>query len=52
MKQPRKLKRNEKIFLDKKGLKPDNWMVKSEDIMSITFIHKVSGNTKKFEKPL
>lgn len=52
MKQPRKLKRNEKIFLSGKGLKPDNWMMVSEDSESIVFIHKTSKRTRKFEKPI
>ena len=52
MKQPRKLKRNEKIYLSKKGLNPDNWMVKSEDAEIITFIHKTSKKTRDFKKPI
>ena len=52
MKQPRKPKRNEKIFLSKKGLNPDNWMVQSEDAKSIVFIHKTSKKTREFKKPI
>lgn len=52
MKQARKLKRDEKIFLSKKKLDPDNWMVQQEDNESIVFVHKVSKNTRKFEKPI
>ena len=52
MKQPRKLKRAEKIFLSKKGLNAENWMMVSEDEKSIVFIHKTSKKTRKFEKTL
>ncbi len=52
MKQPRKLKRNEKIYLSKKGLNPDNWMVKEETKESIVFIHKTSKKTREYKKPI
>ena len=48
MKQPRKLKRAEKIFLSKKRLNPDNWMVKSEEKGEITFIHKESKKERTY----
>lgn len=50
MKQPRKLTRNEKIMLSKKRLKPDNWMVQSEDSESIVLVHKTTKNTKELKK--
>lgn len=52
MKQPRKCKRNEKIFLDKKGLKPENWMVQEESKESIVFVHKSSKKTREYKKPI
>lgn len=52
MKQARKLKRDEKIFLSKKGLAPENWMVLSESKETIIFIHKTSKNTREFQKPV
>lgn len=52
MKQPRKLKRNEKIYLSKKGLNPDNWMVQEETKESIVFIHKTSKKTREYKKPI
>ena len=48
----RKLKRAEKVFLASKGLKPDNWMVQEETEKYIIFVHKVSKNTRVFQKPL
>lgn len=50
MKQPKKLKRDQKVFLSKKGLNPENWMVQSEDAENIVFVHKISGKTRKFQK--
>lgn len=52
MKQPKKLKREHKVFLSKNRLNPDNWMVQSEDAENIVFIHKTSKKTRKFQKPL
>lgn len=52
MKQPRKCKRAEKIFLSKKGLKAENWMVQDDTKESIVFVHKTSKKTRKFEKPI
>lgn len=52
MKQARKCKRNEKIFLSKKGLKAENWMVQEETKESIVFVHKTSKKTRKFEKTI
>ena len=49
MKQPRKCKRSEKIYLSKKGLKPDNWMVQEETNESIVFVHKTSKKTRDFK---
>lgn len=52
MKQPRKCKRNEKVFLDSKGLKANNWMVQEESKESITFVHKSSKKTREYKKPI
>lgn len=52
MKQPRKLKRNEKIYISKKGLNADNWMVQEETKESIVFIHKTSKKTREYKKPI
>lgn len=46
------LKRSEKVFLASKGLKPENWRVLEETEKTIIFIHKVSKNTRLFQKPL
>lgn len=46
------LKRVHKVFLASKGLKPDNWRVQEETEKYIIFIHKVSKNTRLFQKPL
>ena len=46
----RRLKRNEKEFLSKKGLKAENWLVAGEDKENIIFIHKTSNKTRKFAK--
>lgn len=52
VKQARKCKRSEKIFLSKKGLKAENWMVQEETKESIVFVHKTSKKTRKFEKTI
>lgn len=52
MKRAKKLTRSQKVFLSKKGLNPENWMVQSEDAENIVFIHKTSKKTRKFQKPL
>ena len=52
MKRAKKLTRTQKIYLSKKGLNPDNWMVKSEDAEIITFIHKTSKKTREYKKPI
>lgn len=48
MKQPRKLNREEKIFLSKKKLNPDNWMVQYKDNDKIVIINKLSKKTRNF----
>ena len=52
MKQAKKPTRSQKIFLSKKKLDPDNWMVQQEDNKSIVFVHKTSKKTRIFEKPI
>lgn len=52
MKQPRKPTRQEKIFLSNKRLDAKNWMVLSETKETIVFIHKISKNTREFQKPI
>lgn len=52
MKQPRKPTRQEKMFLSNKRLDPKNWAVLSETQESIIFIHKISKNTREFQKPI
>lgn len=48
MKQSKKLTREEKIFLSKKKLNPDNWMVQYKDNDKIVFINKLSKKTRSF----
>ena len=52
MKQSKKLTRAQKVFLSKKGLKAENWMVQEETKESIVFVHKTSKKTRKFEKTI
>jgi hypothetical protein len=51
MKQPKKLLRNQKEILTKKGLNAKEWMLVSDtdDKTSFTIIHKVSNETKIIE---
>lgn len=43
MKQPKKLTRNHKEFLRKKGIDADLWMLHSEDPFIYTYINKETG---------
>jgi hypothetical protein len=51
MKQPKKLLRNQKEILTKKGLNAKEWMLVSDtdDKTSFTVIHKTSNETKTIE---
>lgn len=46
MKQPKKLLRNQKEILTKKGLNAKEWMLVSDSKDSFTIIHKNSSETK------
>lgn len=46
MKQPKKLTRNQKELLAKKGLNWKEWMLESEDVVFYTFVHKGNGRKK------
>ena len=50
MKQPRKPTRAEKELLSSKRLDPKKWMVLSETQETIIFVHKISRNTREFQK--
>jgi len=46
LKQPKKLTRTQKELVSKAGLVASNWMLLTEDNISITIVHKSSGNKK------
>lgn len=43
MKQPKRLTRNQKILLDRKGLKPGQFLLIGEDADTMTLIDKGTG---------
>lgn len=50
MKQPKKLTRNQKEFLSKKGLRAEEWALLEETKDSCVFIHKNRLEVKTFSK--
>ena len=46
MKQPKKLTRNQKEMLTKKGLNWREWSLQSEGLLYYTFVHKKNGRKK------
>lgn len=46
MKQPKKLTRDHKEYLYKRGLDPNKWALLSEDTEKYVYVNKIDGHTK------
>lgn len=51
MKQPKKLTRDHKVYLQKHHLDPKLWMLQSEDQEKWIYVNKIDGSTRERFKP-